>query len=225
MAPLAGIFFFGWDVFSILILYWMESAVVGFYGVLKLQKASAPSTPEEINELRGYRINWHSAASALHEKKLPGFFVRHYGGFMAAHALFLVIFIFALTSSKYYAPAQFTPLAVISILGSVAALFASHGISYAVNFIGKQEFLSVSPAGQLMQPYRRIMIMHLTVVFGAWLAFPFGSATGFLIVLILSKIALDVFYHLKERGAFPQWLGQGPRGRMVIAGFLRGRKI
>ncbi len=223
LVPLLGVLFFKWDIFSILVLYWLESAVVGFYTVLKLQKAAAPSTPEEINELRGYRMNLRSPAG-LEGRKLALFFIQHYGAFMAAHALFLGVFIFALASSKVYTPFQFTPTALISFLGYIAALFTSHGISYAVNFIGKQEFLSVSPANQLMQPYRRIGVMHLTIVLGAWFAFPFGSTAPFLTVLILSKIALDIFYHLKERGALPLWLIRGPSGRMVIVGAFKFKR-
>ena len=97
MTPILGVYFFKWDVFSILILYWLESAVVGFYNVLKLRKAAAPSTTEEIDELRGYRTGWRSAAMALEEGKLTGFFIQQYAVFMAVHALVLGIFFFALT--------------------------------------------------------------------------------------------------------------------------------
>ena len=224
LLPLLGVFFFQWDVFSILILYWLESAVVGFYTVLKLPKASAVSTPEEINELRGYRINAKSAAASLKEGTLTRFFIQQYGVFMGGHALFLGVFMFALISSKIYIPPQFGSTVIISILGSAAALFTSHGVSYAVNFVGKQEFLSISPAGQLMQPYKRIGVMHLTIVLGGMFAFLFHSTTAFLAVLILSKIALDILYHLKERGALPAWLMSGPRGRIIVAGSFKRSK-
>ncbi len=221
LMPFLGVFFFKWDVFSLLILYWFESAVVGFYSILKLQKAAAVSTPEEINELRGYRINSTSAATAIKEGGLTWFFIQQYGMFMAFHALFLGIFIFASASSKFYTPSLLTSASLLSIFGSVAALVTSHGISYAMNFIGKQEFLSISPAGQMMRPYKRIGIMHLTIVFGGIFTFLFHSTAAFLTVLIFSKIALDIFYHLKERGALPPWLIKGPRGRMIIAGSFK----
>ncbi len=37
-APIVGVLFFGWDLLSIMFLYWMETAVVTFYGLLKVVK-------------------------------------------------------------------------------------------------------------------------------------------------------------------------------------------
>ncbi len=38
--PLFGVFIFGWDVFDILLIYWLESGVIGFYNILKMIKAN-----------------------------------------------------------------------------------------------------------------------------------------------------------------------------------------
>ena len=37
-APIVGVLFFGWDLLSIMFLYWMETAVVTFYRLLKVVK-------------------------------------------------------------------------------------------------------------------------------------------------------------------------------------------
>jgi Family of unknown function (DUF6498) len=37
-APIVGVLFFGWDLLSIMFLYWMETAVVTFYSLLKVVK-------------------------------------------------------------------------------------------------------------------------------------------------------------------------------------------
>ncbi|MEK9180417.1 MAG: DUF6498-containing protein [Patescibacteria group bacterium] len=215
LIPLVGVFYFGWDAFSILLLYWLENAVTGFYAILKLRKAAALSTPEELKELKGYRMSHSSFRSkgttTISPEGLVGwplirFFIYHYGGFMLAHALFLGVFIFAFKSSGWYSPHSFNFLSSLSILTSFVSLMASHGISYKVNFLGKQEFLEISPARQLMQPYRRIGVMHLTIVFGA-LAFMLRSAKVFLVTFILAKILVDVLYHLKEHGGLPLFKG------------------
>lgn len=36
LIPLVGVFFFGWEVGPILLLYWSENLVVGGYNVLKV---------------------------------------------------------------------------------------------------------------------------------------------------------------------------------------------
>ena len=70
LIPLAGVLYFGWDVFTVIVLYWMESAVVGFFNVLKMQK---------INKYKFTPL-------------VPAFIV-HYAVFMLAH-LFLIISFF-----------------------------------------------------------------------------------------------------------------------------------
>ncbi len=39
LIPLAGVLWFGWDLFSILVLYWLESGVVGVVNVLRIARA------------------------------------------------------------------------------------------------------------------------------------------------------------------------------------------
>ena len=34
--PLVGVLFFGWDVWTILIVYWVENGIVGVFNVLKM---------------------------------------------------------------------------------------------------------------------------------------------------------------------------------------------
>ena len=36
LIPLAGVFFFGWDVTLIVLLYWSENLIAGFYNILKM---------------------------------------------------------------------------------------------------------------------------------------------------------------------------------------------
>ena len=36
LVPLAGVVFFGWSVFPVMLLFWLENVVVGVFHVLKL---------------------------------------------------------------------------------------------------------------------------------------------------------------------------------------------
>ena len=36
--PMAGVIYFSWDVFAIMILYWLESVIVGFLNVVRMIK-------------------------------------------------------------------------------------------------------------------------------------------------------------------------------------------
>ena len=40
--PLFGVLFLGWNVWTILTIYWLENGVVGVFNVLKMAKAAGP---------------------------------------------------------------------------------------------------------------------------------------------------------------------------------------
>lgn len=140
LIPLAGVVWFGGDVFSTLVFYWFESAAIGCFNIVKLKKAAAESAPEDIKELWGYLINGRSPAG-FSGSALIRFFALHYGGFMGAHAIFFGLFLFAFTKSGFYMFPRMTPALFLTGIFSVAGFMISHGFSYMTNFIGRQEFL------------------------------------------------------------------------------------
>ena len=40
--PLFGVLFLGWNVWTILIVYWLENGIVGVFNVLKMLRAEGP---------------------------------------------------------------------------------------------------------------------------------------------------------------------------------------
>jgi hypothetical protein len=42
LVPLVGVLWFGWNVWAILIIYWLENGIVGLFNVLKMGRASGP---------------------------------------------------------------------------------------------------------------------------------------------------------------------------------------
>ena len=42
LVPLVGVLWFGWNVWTILIIYWLENGVVGVFNVLKMRRAEGP---------------------------------------------------------------------------------------------------------------------------------------------------------------------------------------
>ena len=43
--PLFGVLFLGWNVWNILIMYWLENGIVGVFNVLKMLRAEGPTDP------------------------------------------------------------------------------------------------------------------------------------------------------------------------------------
>ena len=97
------------------------------------------------------------------------------------------------------------PVQMSGFMISVAALFVSNGISYLVNFIGKQEFLRISPARQMGKLGGRLAAMHFFVILGAMFWEPvngigtlFGSTSAGISSIIFIKILADAGSHLAE---------------------------
>jgi hypothetical protein len=86
------------------------------------------------------------------------------------------------------------------VLGLVAlALAVSHGVSFWVNFLGKGEYRSATAQGQMWAPYGRMMVLHLTLLGGAFMLATFGAPAGPVAVMVVVKTVLDLALHLWER--------------------------
>jgi hypothetical protein len=83
---------------------------------------------------------------------------------------------------------------------AVFALFMSHAVSFIWNFIMGGEFRRVNPALLMVQPYQRVMVLHLVIVAGGAATVALGSPLAALVVLVLLKTAIDVGMHGRVRG-------------------------
>ena len=177
LVPVAGAVFFGWNLGDVMVLYWAESAVIGFYNLCKLIK---------INR-------WTGILSGV-------LFIAHFGAFMAVHFLFIWgIFVKGLADSSGGDLTEVARL-FVGLWPALLALFVSHGISFFKNFLGKREYVGRNVSKQMAEPYGRIALMHVVLIFGGGLTIIFGEPTPVLLVVIAGKIWFDVVAHIKQRG-------------------------
>jgi len=200
LIPLAGVFFFNWDVTFIILLYWAENLIAGFYNILKIAFV---------------RVN-NSIFSPEKLFIIP-FFCIHYGGFCAAHGFFLTTFFklgstvtpFPKTGADWWGPFIFIQklIDVIARIWSSAppemtwallGLFISHGVSFVENFILRGEYRQSTIKELMHQPYQRIMVMHIAIIAAGIFVMKFNSPMPMLVILILLKIMFDLFLHRKS---------------------------
>lgn len=179
MIPLAGVIFWSWDIFTIIILYWMESAVVGFFNILKMQK-----------------IN-NNVFSPL----VP-FFIVHYVIFMFVH-LFFILYLFQPDLGS--ATEQLEALKIVfkyleGLLISAALLFLSHGMSFVFNFIKNKEYSNTSLGKQMFQPYKRVVIMQVVIILvGRGVIYTgYDQALSAIVFLVILKTVFDLGAHIFE---------------------------
>ncbi|MBI4361249.1 hypothetical protein HY572_05760 [Candidatus Micrarchaeota archaeon] len=186
VVPLFGVLFLGWSQASVLLLFWAESAVIGFYTVLKMLLAK----PERFDAPDGLAGTFFAGAAfaVFQASRLfsIGFFVIHFGIFMLVHLMFLLFFLVS----------DADPFGVLaSVVVGGAAYFLSHGYSFVVNFLDRREYLEAEPKSLMAAPYPRVILMHVAVIFGAILGLP-------ALVLVLGKMVLDLASHAREHGWF-----------------------
>ena len=195
--PLFGVLFAGWDAFYIVLLYWAENLAVGFYNVLKIAFAKVPEPAAHLGKLF----------------MIP-FFIIHFGGFTAVHGM-LVLAMFQKDSGDIMSGGDWPCFLVfvqmlLRVIGkaysiitpqmrlALLALFVSHGVSFVYNYLIKGEFARVTPDKLMMQPYGRVIVMHIAIIAGGFLSMAAGSNVGLLLVLVVLKTVLDVTLHLRQ---------------------------
>lgn len=212
--PLAGVLFLGWSLGAIMILYWLENAVIGLYNVVRMAVvtfgrgfgAGAYRNVSGVAAVGGGRGG--AEVPAIAGLFLIPFFCVHYGLFWAGHGFFVLSFFGA--SSELYSggapggdglvpwgaggPFEVVPETLIPALG---LLFLSHGVSFAFNFLGRGEYRSVQLGDLMTRPYGRVVVLHLTIIFGGLAAMLLGAPVWALLVMIALKIGLDAGAHLK----------------------------
>lgn len=170
--------FFGWSLGEVMVLYWCESAIIGIYNLARIVAIS----------------RWVALITGT-------FFLAHYSAFMAVHFLFIYAFFVegpGAGGSVSSADLSQVGQMFMTLWPALLALFLSHGYSFVVNFLGRFEFESRSVNDQMMEPYKRIVFMHLVLIFGGGLTLVLGSATPVLLLVIALKIWVDVRAHIKE---------------------------
>jgi len=87
------------------------------------------------------------------------------------------------------------------VLTAVAASFVSHGVSFFQNYTGRREYLVTTADRQMIRPYGRIVVMHVTILASAFaIAFTgFDRPVTAVVILIVLKTILDLRSHMKER--------------------------
>jgi hypothetical protein len=214
--PLFGAVFLGWNVWMILIVYWLENGVVGFFNVLKILRAEGGADSSSA-----WRMNGKPMAVAG-RSAIAGFFLIHYGMFWFVHGVFVLTmplfaglgadvrdagqvfpgegqFVDGVFQPEFGSGASMTTgFDLGGILLAVAALAISHGLSFWFNYLGRGEYKRASAAGQMFAPYGRLVVLHITIIVGGMAIALTGAPAAALAILVVLKTLMDIAFHLAE---------------------------
>lgn len=201
LIPLAGVVFWGWNTFTLLMLYWLETLVIAFWTLLRI--------------LIGGDFAEHVAGEIFGRLFMFVFFLIHSGGFMLGHFIFLWAFygkewihIIPVTSSLSSLPiGAFWEKMVLAngLLIPLAVSFLGRGIAFAIEMSKLplwQRLVDRDPAGGTQAGtlvgslYTRIVIMHLVIIVGAALSQKYGALAP-LVLLIVAKTVVDIWLFIR----------------------------
>jgi hypothetical protein len=196
LIPLAGVWWWGWDVFQVLVLYWMQTVLVVAWTLLHLHKL--PS-----DKLGDITVNGVKRP-ATHRDLV---FMMGVVGFMfcAAHALFLWVLFSGEWSARVHGPVSFWQEMILAT-GAWAALLinvVAGAVRYIetppwsapMRWIGRRTGLAEqsfadSDVGSVITPMLgRVVLMQVAIIFGGMLAQAYGSMAPLLILIGLKTLA------------------------------------
>lgn len=169
--------FEGWDLGELMLVYWAQSVIIGYFNVRRILDLNEFSTANfQINDVQ-------PPANEQTKRSTAFFFAFHYGFFHAIYLLFLL-------SGDIFGGQRFQGSWLMFAV-CVVVFFLNHRYSYLHN---KEQDESRKPnIGSIMFfPYVRIVPMHLTIIAGGAI----GTTTTPALLLFLGlKTAADLVMH------------------------------
>lgn len=176
-----GVLFFDWSAFTVVGLYWIENVVIGAFTLARMAVV-------------GLLVGGAALAGMLF---LMAFFTVHYGLFCLVHGVFVV----GLLGGGFAAQATGLPNPLLQIparllaepLGGIALLaVVAFVASDFLRWLGAVR--QRPPLGNelMFAPYRRIVVLHIALLGGAFLLALYGLPQATVLVLVALKLAFDL---------------------------------
>lgn len=197
LVPLFGALFLGWNASSVIVLYWSENVIIGGFNVLKMVVCAASDLKRGV----GDRVL--QTGRTIHSAFLIVFFTIHFGLFTLGHGICVAI-LFGADAGDWW-----------GVMPGFVSLFISHAASYVMNFIGNKEYLTASVGQLFVAPYQRIFVMHIVIIFSAFLMLSLGMGLAGLVLLVFLKTNVDLGAHLSER---ERMAGEGGGWKLKVIG-------
>lgn len=196
LLPVLGVLFLGWDAFAIVLLYWIESMLVGFFLILKMAFGKTKlkwfdhiffklfQLPLFFGCFCIYSIVVGYLIHALFSPDISHLIIANEGQSEKGLFQFLIVFRFILSMI----PAKLIlPASIMFICQSV--LFYYHNIKGA-----KDRNIDFDKIGGRF--YGISIITYVAIVLGCYIAMLMNSSAWILVMLIFIKICVDIKVHL-----------------------------
>ncbi len=213
LVPLVGVIFWDWDAFVLLMLYWLETAVIAFWTIVRI--ATFPR--DALGD-----IHFEGSDKTASPLGLAAFFMLHAGIFMGVHFLFLWELFSGDWPRKIHGLRDFVDQVIVAtgLWVPLIALFIGRGLLMMFESVepSLRRLLRLAPrppdqSAAMLSPaetvlfglYARIFIMQLTIILSAWFALVVGTV-GAYVFLIALKTAIDVAFQVGAEALHAAWI-------------------
>lgn len=177
LLPLYGVFAWGWTSFELIFLYWFENLVIGVFtaGRMLLRR-------------------FNSSKQFFRTGFLSLFFIAHFCGFCWAHGTFLF---------SVFGPEALQPLplyeAAMTVIRENGLVLAALSLTLLqlmdwAREVHEKGMGAVRPNELMARPYRRIVVLHVTIIAAGAALSALNEPLVGLLILVLVKTASDIWH-------------------------------
>ena len=194
LIPLIGVLLFGWDLPSIMVIYWIEAGVIGLINVLKIHRSMGLGRePERDHGLVEHPITRAPTAGSW---LLAGVWLLAYGLFWSILGLFVV----QIANGGFYEGSSRTGWSGAStsviVWGTLSLVGGQVGL-YVLDYVVGRRYLTVTSLELLRDPFVRIFVILATIAVGGVGIALVGSPVGFLIAMVIAKTGVEIWFARK----------------------------
>lgn len=172
LLPVAGVIFWGWDAFALILLYWLENIIVG------------------LRTVAGIIARGLAQRQALASFAASAFFCVHFGLFCLVHGMF-VLLLFGNTSDPDLIGAVGHELRDnLNFAAGVAAALLWQIVEFIL-FLMRGEHRTTPTQKLMSEPYPRMIILHVAIIFSGFALMMIDLSRVGVVLIALLKTALD----------------------------------
>ena len=199
LLPLALVLAGRQEVGGLVLLYWAENVVIGFYTVLRMLESGRGAATEKVGKTL--------------------FFCVHYGMFCFVHGVFVTALFLGreqhqvlhalepwpgplfLVQGLVFGVRSMGLFSLHALLLPLLALVASHGASFYLHYMRNGRYLTSRPDDSFWRPYPRMVLLHLGILGGGFFIAQHGSSVPMLAALVVGKTLIDLALHRRSNRA------------------------
>ncbi len=184
LVPAACVLLFGWNAGVLLLLYWAENVIIGGFNAVKMGLSG---------------VAWGLAGLLMAAVMIP-FFIFHYGLFSFVHGMFVVLIGMGPRILPDMDASPFGLYELVMRLAreepgfgrSLLAILAAQAVAFLFDWLipgGPRKF---NPMVQMLAPYPRIIVLHLTIMAAAIPVLLLASPAWAVLALALLKTVFEM---------------------------------